>query len=54
MYEFLKYVIGQEKFVEQGEMLRCPCVKCSCKVFKYVDEVGLDLYEEGFMPNYYW
>ena len=54
VYEFLKYVIGKEKFVEQGEMLRCPCVKCRCKVFKYVDQVGLDLYEEGFMPNYYW
>jgi len=33
-------------------MLRCPCVKCRCKVFKYVGQVGLDLYEEGFMPNY--
>ena len=54
VYEFLQYVIGQEKFVEQCEMLRHPCVKCRCKVFKYVDQVGLDLYEEGFMPNYYW
>jgi len=52
VYEFLQYVIDQEKFVEQGEMLRGPCVKCKCKVFKYVDHVGLDLYQEGFMPNY--
>ncbi|XP_068502114.1 uncharacterized protein [Phaseolus vulgaris] len=54
VYEFLQYVISQEKFQEQGEMLRCPCIKCSCKVFKYVDQVGWDLYQEGFMPNYYW
>ena len=54
MYEFLQYVISQEKFQEQGEMLRCPCIKCSCKVFKYVDQVRWDLYQEGFMPNYYW
>jgi len=32
VYEFLQYVISQEKFQEQGEMLRCPCIKCSCKV----------------------
>jgi len=35
-------------------MLRCPCAKCGCKVFKNVDQVGLNLYQEGFMPNYYW
>ena len=34
-------------------MLRCPCVRCKCKVFKYVDQAGWDLYEEGFMPNYF-
>jgi len=45
VHEFLQYVISQEKFVEQGEILRCPCVKCNCKVFKYVDEVGLHIYE---------
>lgn len=53
VYEFLQYVIGQEKFQEQGEVLRCPCVKCNCKVFKYVDQVVWDLYQKGFMPNYY-
>jgi len=54
VYEFLQYVISQEKFQEQGEMLRCSCIKCSCKVFKYVNQVRWDLYQEGFMPNYYW
>ncbi|KAG5110840.1 hypothetical protein JHK82_040063 [Glycine max] len=28
--------------------------KCKCKVFKFVDDVIRDLYEEGFMPIYYW
>jgi len=35
-------------------MLRCPYVKCTCKVFQVCGLVGLDLYEEGFMSNYYW
>jgi len=54
VHEFLQYVISQEKFTKQGEMLRCPCVECNCKIFKYMDEVGLNIYELGFMPSYYW
>lgn len=54
VYEFLQFVISQEKFKIDGETMRCPCVKCKCKVFKFVDQVGLDLYQHGFMPNYYW
>ncbi|RDX99036.1 hypothetical protein CR513_17971, partial [Mucuna pruriens] len=54
LHEFLQFVIAQEKFQLQGEKLRCPCNKCKCLVFKFVNEVGYDLYEKGFMPNYYW
>jgi len=35
-------------------MLRCHCIKCSFKVFNYADQFGWDLYQEGFIPNYYW
>ncbi|XP_040869088.1 uncharacterized protein [Glycine max] len=38
----------------QGEQTRCPCKKCKYNVFKFVDDVMRDLYEEGFMPNDYW
>ena len=51
---FYNMSFGQQKFAKQGELLRCPCVKCKCKVFKYVDQVRWDFYEEGFVPNYYW
>jgi len=29
-------------------------VKFDCKVFKYENQVGWDLYQEGVMCNYYW
>ncbi|RDX99626.1 hypothetical protein CR513_17301, partial [Mucuna pruriens] len=54
VHEFLQFAIAYEKFQLQGEILRSPCNKCKCLVFKFVDEVGYDLYEQGFMPNYYW
>ncbi|RDX86748.1 hypothetical protein CR513_31888, partial [Mucuna pruriens] len=54
VHKFLQFAITQEKFQLQGEKLRCPCNKCKCLVFKFVDEVGYDLYEQRFMPNYYW
>ncbi|RDX70457.1 hypothetical protein CR513_50297, partial [Mucuna pruriens] len=54
VHEFLQFAIAQEKFQLQGEKLRCPCNKYKCLVFNFVDEVGYDLYEQGFMPNYYW
>ncbi|RDX66137.1 hypothetical protein CR513_55133, partial [Mucuna pruriens] len=45
MHEFLQYTISQEKFQLQGEKLICPYNKC---------KLGYGLYEQGFMPNYYW
>jgi len=44
VYKFLQQVIGQEKLVEQDEILICHFCKCKCKLFKYADHVGLDLY----------
>ena len=54
VFEFVQFVTSQDMFQMQGEQTRCPCKKCKCKVFKFVDDVMKDLYEEGFMPNYYW
>ena len=54
VFEFVQFVTSQDMFQMQGEQTRCPCKKCKCKVFKFVDDVMRDLYEEGFMPNYYW
>ncbi|KAG4983027.1 hypothetical protein JHK87_027776 [Glycine soja] len=54
VFEFVQFVTSQDMFQMQGEQTRCPCKKCKCKVFKFVDDVMKDLYEKGFMPNYYW
>ncbi|RDX86002.1 hypothetical protein CR513_32720, partial [Mucuna pruriens] len=39
VHKFLQFAIVQEKFQLQGEKLRCPCNKCKCLVFKFVDEL---------------
>ncbi|KAG5124995.1 hypothetical protein JHK82_031732 [Glycine max] len=49
-HENKRYAVCRTK----REQTRCPYKKCKCKVFKFVDDVMRDLYEEGFMPNYYW
>ena len=54
MFEFVQFVTSQDMFQMQGEQTRCLSKKCKCKVFKLVDDVMRDVYEEGFMPNYYW
>ncbi|XP_028223775.1 uncharacterized protein LOC114405448 [Glycine soja] len=54
VFEFVQLVTSQNMFQMQGEQTRRPCKKCKCKVFKFVDDVMRDLYEEGFIPNYYW
>ncbi|CAH9100611.1 unnamed protein product [Cuscuta europaea] len=36
-----------------GDKIRCPCSKCKNLKFKHPDEVGWDLYADGFLPNYY-
>ena len=54
VFEFVQFVTSQDMFQMQGEQTRCLSKKCKCKVFKFVDDVMRDLYEEGFMPNYYW
>jgi len=54
VFEFVQFVTSQVMFQMQGEQTRCPYKKCKCKVFKFVDDVMRDLYEEGFMQNYYW
>jgi len=59
--EFKEGVIGlinfatshQESF-ERCQKLRCPCVKCRCKRYCYVDDVMVHLCEQGFMENYYY
>ncbi|RDX65396.1 hypothetical protein CR513_55950, partial [Mucuna pruriens] len=38
VHEFLQFL--------QSEKLRCLYNKCKCLVFKFVDEVGYDLYEQ--------
>ncbi|RDY04953.1 hypothetical protein CR513_11257, partial [Mucuna pruriens] len=52
--KFLQFVVAKEKFQLQGENLRYPCKKYKCLVFKFVGEVGYDLYEQEFMLNFYW
>lgn len=54
VFEFVQFVTSQGMFQMQDEQTRCPCKKCKCKVFKFVDDVMRHLYEEGFIPNYYW
>ena len=45
-FEFVQFVTSQGMFQMQDEQTRCPCKKCKCKVFKFVDDVMRDLYEE--------
>jgi hypothetical protein len=51
--DFITLATSQENYQRDGK-LRCPRKKCKCQKFKYVDDVMVDLYEKGFMPNYYY
>ena len=54
MFQSLQFAISQKEFTLASGKLRCPYVKCKCKVFKFGDDVMTHLHENGFMPNYYW
>ena len=32
VFQFVQFAISQEEFTLDGGKLRCPCVKCKCKV----------------------
>ena len=42
-----------ERVVTQQGGIRCPCLKCRFRKIKSDDEVRLDLYSHGFLPNYW-
>ena len=47
MFDFVQFVTSLDMFQMQGEQTRCPYKKHKCKVFKFLDDVMRDLYEEG-------
>ncbi|XP_027351246.1 uncharacterized protein LOC113862354 [Abrus precatorius] len=51
--EFIEFATTQQSF-QKYQQLRCPCKKCQCRRFHYVDDVMVHLYEQGFMKNYYY
>lgn len=52
---FLEYASKDEIFLmSPDQKMRCPCLKCKCRVFKDRPAVLVDLFNKGFMPNYYW
>ena len=52
--EFVSWACLQHQFMD-GELIRCPCSKCRNTRFMNCEDVKVDLYRRGFMPNYwYW
>ncbi|CAH9097982.1 unnamed protein product [Cuscuta europaea] len=50
--DFIKFAQEQKNYMD-GDKIRCPCTKCKNLQFKDVDQVVWDLYEKGFVANYY-
>ncbi|CAH9145642.1 unnamed protein product [Cuscuta epithymum] len=50
--EFIKFALEHPDYMS-GDKIRCPCSKCRNLKFKDPEDVGWDLYAEGFISNYY-
>ena len=50
--EFIDFASGQHDTMD-GELIRCPCVKCGNLKFFEPDEVAYHLVRKGFTENYF-
>jgi len=48
----VEFACAQENYKEGGK-LRCPCAKCKCLKFHFVDDVKGHLCMKGFKSGYY-
>jgi len=50
--DFVAYAMAQDAFQLEGG-IRCPCVKCTCRLIRSPKDVVNHLKDLGFMENYY-
>ena len=50
--DFVAYAMSQDAFQLEGG-IRCPCVKCTCRLLRSPKDVVNHLKDLGFMENYY-